>query len=106
VRRELMLDAVARYECHPPASHVAHGRRSGRRAERGLHLELLDALEEGVEPGASEDPDLRSRQAVFSLPSLFFFEDWEESEDDVVGAGSFFSFFDEPLAEAARLSVL
>ncbi len=67
MRRVLVLLPVPRQEGHAASPDLADRDGAGRRTVRRFDGVLLDALEERVEPGASEDPDLRARQAVFSL---------------------------------------
>src|ERR671936_2381647 len=55
VRRELVPGPVAREERDPLAADLADGERRRRLAERRLDLDLLDVLEERVEPRAPED---------------------------------------------------
>src|ERR1041385_4004684 len=58
VRRQLVLWPVARQERDPLAADLADHERPGRLPVRGVELDLLDVLEERVEAGAPEDPDL------------------------------------------------
>ena len=85
VRGELVLHAVAGKEGHPSPLHRPDGDRPGRLAVRRVDLEVLDVVEERIEPRATEDSDAdrfatgSGAQADFSfvLPSPFgslFFE--------------------------------
>src|SRR5947209_2199617 len=65
-----------------PCSHQHGGRRL---SVRRVDVDLLDVVEERVEPGAAEHPDLGGAQADFSV--LFGFDDdpdpaVEESDED------------------------
>jgi hypothetical protein len=72
----LVLLAVPGEERHATPPDLSDRDGPGWWPVRGLDGALLDPLEERVEPGASEDPDLRVRQAVFSFAadvgSVFF----------------------------------
>jgi len=60
VRREAVVAAVARDERHAAATHRADHRLLAGRAERGPDLDLAGVVEEGVEPGTADDPDVRA----------------------------------------------
>ncbi len=84
MRRELVLQAVARDEGDAPSGDRPdrHGRR--RRAVRRVDGDLFDVVQEGVETGPAEDADLgRIRHADFSfdVPDGFSVDDPEEDDE-------------------------
>jgi hypothetical protein len=82
VRRELVLEPVAWDEGDRPATDLADDRRRRGRPVRRLDLDGLGRLEEGVEPGAAEDPDLGGAQDAFSPVDDFdCFDDFEVEPD-------------------------
>src|SRR5207248_1761406 len=58
---------VAREECDALVPNLAAHARRRRLAVRSLDFHFLDVLEERVEAGAPEDPDLSARHAAASL---------------------------------------
>jgi len=74
--------AVAGQERDAPAADVAQVQRAGRRPEGGVDLHLLDALEEVVEPGAAEDPDIGAlrHQLAFAVLAVLLEEPDEPFE--------------------------
>jgi cellulose synthase/poly-beta-1,6-N-acetylglucosamine synthase-like glycosyltransferase len=57
VRREPVAAAVPRQEGHPPPGHLPDHHRVAGHPERGLDRDLVDGLEELVQPGAADDGD-------------------------------------------------
>jgi hypothetical protein len=85
-----VVHAVAGEEGHPPAFHGADRDRRRRRAVGRVHRHLDDIVEELVEPGAAEDPELdgvhgRRRQEAAAVPDVEVdaFEPEESDDDDV-----------------------
>jgi hypothetical protein len=68
------------------------GQRSRGWAERGVHLDLLEVVEQGVEPGASEDPhpDRVRHRGAQAERSFDGEEDFDEDADPDEG------FFEPP----------
>ena len=62
-----MTPPVAGEEGDAPTLDLTDGERCGRLPVRGLDLDLLDVVEELVEPRAPEDADLGAAQADFSF---------------------------------------
>ena len=56
--RQQVLSPVPGQECHSPAMDLRQRNPVARRAMQRLHLHFLHLVEEGIEPGTPEDPDL------------------------------------------------
>ena len=80
-------------ERHPPPADLADVHVTRRRPERRVDRHLLDVVEEGVEAGAAEDPDLGCQADLASdlllldfesldLVSLDFDDELSDDEDD------------------------
>jgi hypothetical protein len=67
MRWKLVLSPVSGKECDRDAADVSDMDRRGRIPVRRLDGDLLHVVEEGVEAGASEDPDAGGGQAERSL---------------------------------------
>src|SRR5450755_1255476 len=70
MRRETVVPVMARQERHAPPGDLAYRDRVARRPERGIDLDLFGGVEELVETGTPDDPDIgdgrHGRQATFS----------------------------------------
>ena len=75
-----VLGAVAGQERDTAAADVAEVHRAGGRPVGRVDLDLVDAVEEVVEPGAAEDPDLGALRHQLAFAALFVLE--EELDDD------------------------
>jgi hypothetical protein len=98
VGRVLVLLPVPREERYPASSDLAEGDGTGRRAVRRLDGPFLDVLEQRVEPGAAEDPDLGLGQAVSFAPV-------EEELEDLEASFFFPSFFPSPDEDVSALGL-
>ena len=66
---QLVVAAVAGQEGDPPARHRPDRDRRRRGAVRGVELDRLDVVEEGVEARAAEHPDLGGAHAGLLMPA-------------------------------------
>ena len=86
-------------ERDPASSDLAEGDGTGRLPVRRLDGPFLDALEQRVEPGAAEDPDLGLGQAVSFAPEV------EEELEDLEVSFFFSSFFPSPDEDVSALGL-